>query len=57
MVFFERNNIDNIDEQTKKTLQNAELIAKKENIRVSFLGFPDIIERAGVEKIIKWEKS
>ncbi len=46
--------INKVDEQTRKTLKNAELIAKKENIRVTFLGFPQILERTDVQDILNW---
>lgn len=46
-----------VDERTKKILQNAEVIAKKENIRVSFLGFPEILEKRDVKDILNWRKS
>ncbi len=55
-IWYSLKNIGNIDINTMNSLNNVQLIAKRENIRVSFLGFPEVTEVIGVKNILLWEK-
>ncbi len=45
---------DKAKDGIRKTLLNASLIAKENNIGVSFLGFPQILEKINVKDILHW---
>ncbi len=50
-----RNNPNNNpDKLNLETLNNILKISKKNNIRVSFLGFPDILDKVKTKELIKW---
>ncbi len=38
----------------QETLRNASKLIKKKNIRVTFFGFPDILDRVSPKEILKW---
>jgi len=54
-IWYSLNEIkDKVGDGIRKTLLNASLIAKENNIRVSFLGFPQILEKINVKDILHW---
>ena len=54
-IWYSLNEIkDKVGDGIRKTLLNASLIVKENNIRVSFLGFPQILEKINVKDILHW---
>ncbi len=55
-IWYSLKDINNIDKTTMNSLENVGLIAKRKNIRISFLGFPLIINMTNVKDILLWKK-
>lgn len=51
----EERNASSQDAYLSKTLDEIKSIFKDDDIRLSFLGFPDILEKVSVKEMLKWQ--